>query len=245
MSRFRSKFAALDFDSDSEPETPPPPPPQSFKPLPEVDNSILWGDLLFPSVEPIPAGFIDPHKKVKKSAPVPVTEKSCSANAKILDLLNLPFASKLEMHTGSVFDMRGMSDSDWNTLMSWVYAHGWHVDSGNREWMSAWPESHSPKEWPLGLSTPLDWCVISGVLIQRVEKIARFCSYGDHCRNPHICAYIHEDTMPVLKKPCTFGLTCGKRTGKSPCAYLHPDEVWSPTLVRHRPSPQLSSIEEE
>jgi hypothetical protein len=73
-----------------------------------------------------------------------------------------------------------------------------------------------------------------------------FCKEGKACAEAG-CLYVHGDTIPVKNAPCAGprdgehagdGAYCTKRNpgvGGTPCTHLHPDETWTPDMVRHRP----------
>lgn len=242
MSRFApNRWTAFDSDEDSESATiceKPSRPPRPYRSL--LDPLVLWGDVMDDESE-------------EEVVPMPV---SASAPARkhlppeVVGLFDQAFSAQLEMHTNSVFDTRTMSDWDWTTFLTWIYANGWYIDRGNRQWIAAWPTTDLPSVIWRG-EDPHSWEIRgdpltskhtppSATLMQKpVQKTAimQFCKSGSTCKRKD-CCHVHSDTIPVLKTPCSFGVSCSKRTAKvggTPCLHLHPDEKWTPQLVRSRP----------
>jgi len=69
-------------------------------------------------------------------------------------------------------------------------------------------------------------------------SIQRFCRAAGSCTDEK-CRYVHGDTIPRINEPCGFGAECGASdpTGlkRSQCLRMHPGEVWTDSLVIHRP----------
>jgi len=74
--------------------------------------------------------------------------------------------------------------------------------------------------------------------------IPRFCKDAEACANKDTtCNYVHGDTIAVKETVCG-GPREGEHAGnaahcskRATCCHLHPDQVWTPTLVIHRTPP--------
>lgn len=239
-----SRFAAFaDSDSEEEPVAPPPPYDPETDPIFQAlkRGDILWGDLFVaPPPAPPPAGFtpvgLRRFAPVARPAAAPAADADAEPTTTVLDLLRQPFADRLEMHTASIYDTRDMSDRDWAACMTWLYANGWNVKGENRQGFQAEPDTLPPRVW-VAPAAPAPLCAAgSDTGRRRAAPRPLFCSGGPKCTDG--CPYVHGDTIPVLKEPCQFGCSCSKRSvavGMTPCIRLHPDEEWTPTLVRTRP----------
>lgn len=235
--RHAGRFAAF-ADSDSEEEVvavAPPPYDPSTDPIFQAmaRGEILWGDLFVaPPPPPAPAGF-----QVAGLRRLPPVAKSAAAPAEPLDLYRQPFSTHLEQHMASVYDTSAMSDRDWEACMTWLYANGWNVSAETRQGFQAEPDTLPPRVWVAPAPQAPLCAAGSDSGRRRAAPRPIFCSGGPKCTEG--CPYVHGDTIPVMREPCQFGCACGKRVvgvGSTPCIRLHPDEEWTPTLVRHRPT---------
>jgi hypothetical protein len=237
-SRFAAAFA--DSDSEEEHEAAPvvPVAPYDYETDPIYQalkrGDILWGDLFVepaPAPVPVPDGFqVAGRRRAPAAAATPAPETTP------MDLYCQPFASRLEQHTGSVYDTSEMSDRDWAACMTWLYANGWSVHGESRAGFQADPDTLPPRVW-VSPAPPAPLCAAgSDTGRRRAAPRPIFCSGGPKCTDG--CPYVHGDSIPVLNMPCQFGCGCGKRVvgvGATPCIRLHPDEEWTPTMVRNRP----------
>jgi len=185
-----------------------------------------------------------------------------------------PFARNLEARPCDYMDMESMSDADYASLMTWLYAHGWALEHECRESVRAVPSDEPSRLWvPMSRFTALVNSSGSGsgsapasapapapAGPNRAARRAAlhgagsgtsgaprpiFCGGGEKCKDG--CPYVHGDTIPVKNVMCGGpregphagdAAHCTKRVaavGSTPCTHLHPDEVWSETLVRCRP----------
>ena len=250
MSKIRapiSRFAAAFADSDSEEEheaAPVAPYDPSTDPIFQAlcRGDILWGDMFVGPVAPAPAadGFQvagRPLGKQARRAPATPAAATPAPATSSMDLYIQPFASRLEQHTSSVYDTTEMSDGDWAACMTWLYANGWNVMGEDRKGFQAEPDALPPRVW-VSPAPPAPLCAAgSDTGRRRAAPRPLFCSGGPKCTDG--CPYVHGDSIPVLKEPCQFGCSCSKRSvavGMTPCIRLHPNEEWTPTLVRRRPT---------
>lgn len=242
-----SRFAAFaDSDSEEEHEAAPAVPvaPYDYATDPIYQalkrGDILWGDLFVesapaPAPAPVPAGFQVAGLRRRAPAATPPAATPVPETTQV-DLYSQPFAARLEQHTDSVYDTSEMSDREWAACMTWLYANGWRVMGEDRKGFQADPDTLPPRVW-VAPAAPAPLCAAgSDTGRRRAAPRPLFCSGGPKCTAG--CPYVHGDSIPVLKEPCQFGCSCSKRSvavGMTPCIRLHPDEEWTPTLVRIRP----------
>jgi hypothetical protein len=180
----------------------------------------LWGDLMYEE--------IDYDVEAHQAATAALEEEN--------GIWDQSFSGSLEMYYGDAYDLRGLTDGEYNACMSWLYEQGWEMEGEDRAGVKAWPAKLPPRVWvPKGRACA---CVHEKPVAKRVT-VPRFCRTTD-CADA-TCRYVHADTMPRMDKPCGFGAACGASdpTGvkRSQCLYMHPGETWSADLVIHRPAP--------
>ena len=152
-----------------------------------------------------------------------------------------PWAENLELRLCELYDLEGLTDEEYEAMMTWLYAEGWEV-SGNRWFVNAWPADLPPRTWV----SERDFHVLAPVaeepVVVRPKKkstVPRFCrasSGGVACADP-TCRYVHDDTMHRLDELCAFGESCGASdpAKRALCIRMHPGELWTPALVVRRP----------
>jgi hypothetical protein len=237
-------------------------------------GDVLWSDFdvdfdFDVSYKAVPIKAIKPI--VTNYAPECRTLEASWAHEEAL-LWAQPFARNLEARPCDYMDMESMSDADYASLMTWLYAHGWALEHECRESVRAVPSDEPSRVWvPMSRFTALVNSSSSGSGGSRSgsgsapapapagpNRAARraalqssgaprpiFCGGGEKCKDG--CPYVHGDTIPVKNVMCGGpregphagdAAHCTKRVaavGSTPCTHLHPDEVWSETLVRCRP----------
>lgn len=215
-------------------------------------GDILWGDLLIPAAS------------VTTYTPPPVVE-----SGRILygeeDFWNQSWTTSVDCHWSDCYDTSAMSNADWESMMTWLYAVGWDIAHESRKYVRAFPDNQPARVWvapsrfellaqsddsshhhhhsncshQVKLSAPgSDKGKRKGV------PIPRFCKAGSACTEEG-CRYTHGDTIPRLNQPCSFGESCGSSdpTGvkRSQCLYMHPGETWTEGMVITRPAPAPSN----
>jgi hypothetical protein len=171
-----------------------------------------------------------------------------------------PFAANLEVYWGDVYNTTRLTDAEYETFLTWLYANGWDVDerTATRDGVDASPSDLPARIWiPPSRFEALSCCGHThshshshshshGEKPKRKSgaPVPRFCRVGADCAEEN-CRYVHEDTIPRVNRPCAFGASCGASdpTGqkRSQCLYMHPGETWTETLVIRRPSPAASA----
>lgn len=206
----------------------------------------LWGDICFP------AGIATPVAAAKPKQ----TERPLLTE---LEFLSKDFAAGLEQPRSDLYVCKELSDADWEAMMRWLYSAGWEITHESRLSVTAYPDNQPPREW----IPPSRFDLLAESKPQMVNKpkvkktgamVPKFCRNGTACTDEG-CCWVHGDTLPVLNKVCGFD---GKCSGEKrvTCCYLHPSEgeIWSETLVRHRPAaavviatppPEWAAIEKE
>ena len=160
------------------------------------------------------------------------------------DLFAQPFAAYIIRGSSScsskVLDLSFLSDTEHESLMSWIYAAGWDILTESRMSITVDPEARlPPRIWvPLGATatTPTR-------TRRRPATIPRFCRHGRDCPDKDTtCHYTHDDTIHCINEICAFdnpaeGGCCASTDKRKTCIRVHPSEgqIWSPELVVHRP----------
>lgn len=164
------------------------------------------------------------------------------------DLFAQPFAAYIVRSTDTDFDLSFLSDTEYESLMKWLYAAGWGLLKETRTSITVDPEARlPPRIWiPSRLFQRADdgYCGIPATKSRRqIATIPRFCRHGPTCPNKSTsCHYTHEDRIPCIDEVCAFdnpaegGCCSGEK--RRTCIRIHPSEgeVWSPELVvcRHQ-----------
>lgn len=203
----------------------------------------LWGDICFPAGAPVAVA-------ARPSTP-PLVDRPLLTED---DLWAQPWAYALESHRSDVYDCSSLSEDEWSTMMSWLYAVGWEVASESRTDVIAYPDNQPARVWlpPSRFDLACHGHGHShshGPIAVRPKKsvtvVPKFCRNGTAC-TAEGCNWVHGDTIPVQDKVCGFDGRCSgdKRVT---CCFLHPSEgeVWSETLVRHRPVTTTTEIQPE
>lgn len=267
----RASFAVLAEDSDSDPEmgaTPHSAPRTEVKvPAASLAEAlaadaqfaalskmeILWGDLLFTPEDiaaaatrfralPEPAPVVTPPP-----SPAPVLDEEAAEE----ELWSQPFAENLSVYWADAFDTRGLTNTEFHSMLAWLYEKGWSVRFYDRNGIEALPDTLPPRRYiavsfaETAAEDPVEehhhhGCC-SGKKAAKEAKapvtIPRFCRAAEACEDEK-CRYVHGDTIPRVNRPCGFGAECGASdpTGKkrSQCLYMHPGEEWTADLVIRR-----------
>ena len=228
--RIPNTFAVL-VDSDSESECVPAIQKILSDPLIHAmySGKALWGDLMYDEID----YDVEAHQ-----AATAATAATAAVSLEENGIWDQSFSGSLEMYYGDAYDFRGLTDSEYNACMSWLYENGWELSGEDRAGVKAWPAKLPPRVWVP--NTRACACVHEKP-VKRVT-VPRFCRTAS-CADA-TCRYVHTDTMPRMDKPCGFGAACGASdpTGvkRSQCLYMHPGETWSADLVIHRPVPTPS-----
>ena len=149
-----------------------------------------------------------------------------------------PFARNLETPFGDHFDLRGLSDPEYEAFMRYIYAHGFYVEEFSRTHVYAAPSTEEPRDWQapsrfanLAAEEHHAGCSHShgpathgarprapaagamaapGTDVGRRKgaPVPRFCRAAGACTEEG-CRYVHGDTIPRVNKPCGFGAGCG------------------------------------
>lgn len=213
-------------------------------------GDLLWGDIVF---EPSVAA-------TTVRTPPPSADQEARALEAAWDaaehaLWQQPFAANLECPFTDYFDLRGLSDAEYEAFMRYIYANGFHVEEGGRESCYAVPSTEEPREWDRfasaaahggghhaggGCCAPKRAAMAApGTDVGRRKgaPVPRFCRAAGACADEG-CRYVHGDTIPRVNLPCNFGAECGASdpTGvkRSQCLRMHPGEVWEEGMVIKR-----------
>jgi hypothetical protein len=155
-----------------------------------------------------------------------------------LDLLFAqPFAAYIVRSTGTVLDLSFLSDTEYESLMKWLYAQGWGLLTETRTSITVDPTADlPPRIWipaTIGAATTASTTVRTR---RRPATIPRFCRHGPNCSDKDVCCYYtHEDTIHCIDEVCAFdGNCCGEK--RRTCIRIHPSEgqFWTPELVVSR-----------
>jgi hypothetical protein len=186
-------------------------------------EDVLWGDIL---CEENPMVICDSR---------PPSPPVLSADA----LWSMPFALNLEEPLNGVYDLRTLSEEEYQGIMSWLYVSGWYIESESRDYVRAYPDNLPSRVWvPPAGAPPLS---APGTDEGRRKgcPVPRFCRAATACKDAG-CCYVHGDTIPKVNRLCGFGADCGASdpTGvkRSQCRFMHPGETWEESLVIRRPA---------
>jgi hypothetical protein len=158
------------------------------------------------------------------------------------DLFTQPFAAYIIRGSSSccskVLDLSFLSDTEYESLMSWIYEAGWDILTESRTSITVNPEAQlPPRIW-----VPLTATATKTRSRRRPATIPRFCRHGPNCPDQDTtCHYTHGDTIHCIDEVCGFdnpaggGCCCGEK--RKTCIRVHPSEgqIWTPELVVHRP----------
>jgi hypothetical protein len=211
------------------------------------DTSVLWGDLV-----PVSTTVVD-------AAPFVSVRRANTAE----DFWSQPWAANLTELWSDAYETTRLSEEEWEAMMGWLYEAGWFIRAWDRSGVECEPDNEPARTW-ISPRILEELAVADAAAPRRgyghhhkcsahrhhepkvataaskapktVVVIPRFCRAGVACAETG-CRYTHGDTIPVQNKPCAFdGRCCGEK--RATCIYLHPSEgeIWSETLVRHRPT---------
>ena len=148
------------------------------------------------------------------------------------DLFAQPFAPYIIKRSSTVFDLSLLSDTEYESLMTWLYAAGWDLLVETRATITVDPEAHLPPRLWIALATTAATATRSRARRQ-VATIPRFCRHGHNCPDQDTCCYYtHTDTIHCIDEVCAFdGNCCGEK--RKTCIRIHPSEgqLWTPELV--------------
>lgn len=217
------------------------------------DATVLWGDLV-----PIAEAETVPFVSVRR------------ANT-VADFWSQSWAANLTELWSDAYETTALSEEEWEAMMSWLYEAGWFIRAWDRAGVECEPDNAPARTWisprileelaAADAAAPRrgyghghhqkcsghhhhhETKVVAAVKAPKaVVVIPRFCRAGTACTETS-CRYTHGDTIPVQNKPCAFdGRCCGEK--RATCIYLHPSEgeIWSETLVRHRPTAAPATV---
>jgi hypothetical protein len=148
-----------------------------------------------------------------------------------------PWAAALGLNASDNYNTERLTDADYTAMMTWLFAKGWDVESDpSRTSVRAYPDNLPSRVWfpPVAAPAATHGCC-SGHRAKKV--IPRFCRAGADCADEG-CCFEHGDTIHKLNQACQFGDACGAGDAgkRATCIRLHPGEVWSSSLVIHRPA---------
>ena len=250
-------------------------PPRSISPPPPVNlafaadpimaalarGDILWGDVM----------YLDPEYRAQEDARIAAALAADAAanqalverwNASETTLWEQPFARNLEIHLSDHYDMSALTDGEYEDFMRYIYANGFHVEEGGRNYCFASASEEPPRVWsgpdcfavlaaeekpahvhtagccskkaaaPAPLSAPG-----SDSGRRKGAPVPRFCRAAAACADEG-CRYVHGNTIPRVNKPCGFGEGCGASdpsgVKRSQCLFMHPGETWNASLTISR-----------
>jgi hypothetical protein len=253
-----NRWGALDSDSDDSPVCPgaprkaPAPPVDYLRNFCATDpvflamerGDILWGDICY-----------DPVRERAEAASCRLQARAQEAALESAEaaLWRQPFARNLECNAGDNFDLRSLSDAEYEAFMRYLYANGFYVERESRDSCFATAATEEPRAWVqpsrfAGLEASPCACrpapaaaalSAPGTDVGRRKgaPVPRFCRAATACADEG-CRYVHGDTIPRVNLPCNFGAACGASdpTGvkRSQCLRMHPGEDWKEGLVIKR-----------
>jgi hypothetical protein len=273
FSKSAARWAALDSDDDEAPAAAAVPLTLAeicaadpiFQALNRGD--LLWGDIILAAEAPRrPVQVVESwesvhrgrksNRRVRFADEPPSPEEVAATALRAADAAEAtfwaqPFARNLEAHGGDWLDLTGLSDAEYEAVMSWLYSHGWALEHETRAGVRAVPSDEPPRVWvppsrfvaavaaaTTAAAKPLS-APGTDAGRRKGAPVPRFCRAAGGCGEAG-CRYVHGDTIPRVNRPCGFGETCGASdpTGvkRSQCLYMHPGETWEEGLVIRRPA---------
>jgi len=161
------------------------------------------------------------------------------------DLFAQPFAAYIVRSTDTDFDLSFLSDTEYESLMKWLYAAGWGLLKETRTSITVDPEARlPPRIWMPLIPSRRSGSTDDGMPTTRtrsrrqIATIPRFCRHGPNCSDrTTTCHYSHEDRIPCIDEVCAFdnpaegGCCSGEK--RRTCIRIHPSEgeVWTPELA--------------
>jgi hypothetical protein len=150
-----------------------------------------------------------------------------------------PFAAYIVRSTDTVLDLTFLSDTEYESLMKWLYANGWGLLKETRTSITVDPDAGlPPRIWmPSCRSRSCDGGLPATKSRRQIATIPRFCRHGPNCPDrTTTCHYTHEDRIPCIDEVCAFDGCCSGEKRRT-CIRIHPSEgeVWTPELAVCRP----------
>jgi len=226
-------LAALDSESDSEPEAP----VDLVAFCRSMTTGVRWGDMFAAEQSAEMLAYAEALEEELAAGRLAAAAREEERAGREKDAALWPereiwyqaFSTKLEARRSDCYDLANMSESDYEALMTWLYAGGWNIDFESREIVVAWPDDLPSRTWvsPRFTAKP------------KAQKstgcVPRFCRTAA-CADAS-CRYVHGATMPRLNEPCAFGASCGASdpAKRALCIRMHPGETWTADLVVTRP----------
>jgi hypothetical protein len=147
------------------------------------------------------------------------------------DLFAQPFAAYIVRSTDTDFDLSFLSDTEYESLMKWLYAAGWGLLKETRTSITVDPEARlPPRIWMPSVRAETTTRTRSR---RQIATIPRFCRHGPNCPDrTTTCHYSHEDRIPCIDEVCAFDGCCSGEKRRT-CIRIHPSEgeVWTPELA--------------
>ena len=108
------------------------------------------------------------------------------------DLFAQPFAPYIIKQSNTVFDLSLLSETEYESLMTWLYAAGWDLLVETRATITVDPEAKLPPR----LWVPLATATTATRSRRRPATIPRFCRHGPNCPDQDAgCYSTHTDTI--------------------------------------------------
>jgi hypothetical protein len=152
------------------------------------------------------------------------------------DLFAQPFAAYIS-RTGECFDISFLTETEYESLMTWLYAAGWGLLIETRQTVHVDPTADLPPRIWIPATIGATTASTTVRTRRRPATIPRFCRHGPNCSDKDVCCYYtHEDTIHCIDEVCAFdGNCCGEK--RRTCIRIHPSEgqFWTPELVVCRP----------
>jgi len=204
-----------------------------------MSSGSSWGDL----EEPMVFGYTPTLEELD-------ARKEKELRAQEESIWTQPWSERLATYYADTYDLRDLSEGEYEACMTWMYAQGWSIHEEDREGVKAYPDNLPPRVWIAPPSrfdqlvlpqaeTLKETCCHHEVKEKKKGKgpVPRFCRSVGQCADA-ACRYVHGDTMPRLNEPCNFGAACGANdpAKRALCIRMHPGETWTADLVIHRPS---------
>ena len=209
-----------------------------------ADGSVSWGDIFMPVRDA--QGAVRPQEP-RRPPPPQEPEPVLNLRGTEADFWANDFARNLEMRWWNVYDTTDLTDSEYASMMSWLYDKGWLIEQETRTIVQAQEDDLPPRRWIAGLLGSRDAPAAPAPLAapgtdagrRRGAPVPRFCRAATTCAEAG-CRYVHGDTIARVNAPCSFGDACGATdpTGvkRSQCLRMHPGETWTEGMVIHRPA---------